>query len=149
MVVRSPTRIREASNTCEHSRQESQTVGATRCEGREYGQNAKEFLARTPRSRRDREMRMYRNQLPARRAAFLLMEVIVGAVAVGMLTSLFYTSIHMMRGMEQRIMRQSQAIRVLDNTLERARAVSGRGLRLLRRFWPMSSKPAESPGQLP
>jgi len=52
---------------------------------------------------------------------FLLAEVIVGAAIAGMLAGLFCTTTHLIRRMEEHLVSQALAIRVLDNTLERLR----------------------------
>lgn len=46
-------------------------------------------------------------------------EVIAGAAIAGLLASLFYTSIHASNCLERQLVRKTQALRVIDNTLER------------------------------
>lgn len=53
--------------------------------------------------------------------AFLLAEVIAGAALAGLLAGLFFGTTHMIRRMEKELVGQANAIRVLDNTLERIR----------------------------
>ena len=60
--------------------------------------------------------------------AFLLAEVIAGAALTGMVISLYYRSVMMIRQVEKDLTVRTRAIMVLDNALERLRPLPERTL---------------------